>query len=134
MKIKISDHFNFVKLIKFTFPSIVMMVFTSIYGVVDGFFVSNFTGKTQFAAVNLIMPFLLLLGVVGFMFGTGGNAIIAKTQGEGKTERANQIFTMLVTLTAIVGFILFVAGELTMPWIVKTLGATEEMYDYAVLY
>ena len=109
MKIKISDHFNFVKLIKFTFPSIVMMVFTSIYGVVDGFFVSNFTGKTQFAAVNLIMPFLLLLGVVGFMFGTGGNAIIAKTQGEGKTERANQIFTMLVTLTAIVGFILFVS-------------------------
>lgn len=134
LKIKISDHFNFVKLIKFTVPSIVMMVFSSIYNVVDGFFVSNFTGKTQFAAVNLIMPFLMLLGVVGFMFGTGGNAIIAKTQGEGKTERANQIFTMLVTLTAIVGFILFVVGELTMPWIVKTLGATEEMYDYAVLY
>lgn len=111
-----------------------MMVFTSIYGVIDGFFVSNFTGKTQFAAVNLIMPFLMLLGVVGFMFGTGGNAVIAKTQGEGKTEKANQIFTMLVTLTAIIGFILFVVGEITMPQIVKILGATDEMFDYAVLY
>lgn len=134
MKIKISEHFTFFKLIRFTVPSIVMMVFTSVYSVVDGFFVSNFTGKTQFAAVNLIMPYLMLLGVIGFMFGTGGNAIISKTQGEGKKEKANQIFSMLVAITAFVGFILFIVGELSMPWIVKTLGATDEMYDYAVLY
>lgn len=134
MKIKISEHFTFFKLIRFTVPSIVMMVFTSVYSVVDGFFVSNFTGKTQFAAVNLIMPYLMLLGVIGFMFGTGGNAIISKTQGEGKKEKANEIFSMLVAITAFVGFILFIVGELSMPWIVKTLGATDEMYDYAVLY
>ena len=134
LKIKISEHFTTFKLIKFTVPSIVMMVFASLYTIVDGFFVSNYTGKTQFAAVNLIMPFLILLGVFGFMFGTGGNAIISKTQGEGKQKKANQIFSMIVTLTIIVGVVLFVLAEIFMPWIVKTLGANEEMYPYAVLY
>lgn len=134
MKIQISEHFTFGKLIKFTVPSIVMMVFTSVYNVVDGFFVSNFTGKTQFAAVNLVMPFLMLLGVVGFMLGTGGNAIVAKTQGEGKREKANQIFSMLVVLAIIVGIAMTIVGVVGMPWIVKLLGATKEMYDYCVLY
>ena len=81
MKIQISDHFNFKKLIQFTIPSIVMMIFSSIYNVVDGYFVSNYAGKTQFAAVNLVMPFLLMMGVIGFMFGTGGNAIVSKLLG-----------------------------------------------------
>lgn len=134
MKIRISEHFTFFKLIKFTVPSIVMMIFTSVYGVVDGFFVSNFTGKTQFAAVNLVMPFLMLLGVFGFMLGTGGNAIVSKTQGEGRYERANQIFSMLVVIAIIIGLIFSISGAIAMPWIVKMLGATENMFDYCVLY
>lgn len=92
MHIQLSDHFNYAKLLKFTFPSIVMLVFTSVYGVVDGFFVSNFVGKTPFTAVNFIMPFLMILGSLGFMFGTGGGALIAKTMGEGKIEKARQMF------------------------------------------
>ena len=88
MKIQLSEHFSYRKLLQFTLPSIIMMVFTSIYGVVDGFFVSNYAGKTQFAAVNLIMPFLMILGTIGFMFGTGGSALVSKTMGEGKREKA----------------------------------------------
>ena len=84
MEIKLSDRFTYKKLIRFTLPSIAMMIFTSIYGVVDGFFVSNFVGKTPFAAVNFIMPFLMILGAFGFMFGTGGSALVAKTLGEGE--------------------------------------------------
>ncbi|MBQ5572120.1 MAG: hypothetical protein IIT38_04515, partial [Bacteroidales bacterium] len=75
--IQLSDHFSYSKLLRFTLPSMVMMVFTSIYGVVDGIFVSNFVGKTPFAAINLIMPLLMFLGIVGFMFGSGGSALIA---------------------------------------------------------
>ena len=93
MKIQLSDHFDYKKLFRFTLPSIVMMIFTSIYGVLDGFFVSNFVGKTPFAAVNFIMPVLMILGGMGFMFGTGGGALIAKTLGEGKREKANRIFS-----------------------------------------
>ena len=96
MKIQLSDHFTYKKLLKFTFPSIVMMVFTSIYGVVDGFFVSNFAGKTPFAAVNFITPFLMILGAFGFMFGTGGSALVSKTMGEGNREKANRIFSLLI--------------------------------------
>lgn len=87
MKIQLSEHFTLKKLLKFVFPSIVMMIFTSVYGVVDGIFVSNFVGKIPFAAVNLIMPFLMILGALGFMIGTGGSAIISKTLGEGDKER-----------------------------------------------
>lgn len=97
MKIQISDHLNLKKLMQFTIPSIVMMMFSSIYNVVDGYFVSNYTGKTQFAAVNLIMPFLMLLSVIGFMFGTGGNAIVSKLLGEGNKKKANEIFSLLCT-------------------------------------
>lgn len=92
MRIQLSDHFSYGRLIRFTLPSIAMMIFTSIYGVVDGFFVSNFAGKTPFAAINLIMPFLMILSTVGFMFGTGGTAIVAKAFGEDDKVRANQYF------------------------------------------
>lgn len=89
MKIKLSDHFTYSKLLRFVFPSIIMMVFTSIYGVVDGLFVSNFAGKTAFASVNLVMPFVMILGGIGFMIGTGGTAFVSKVLGEGKKEKAN---------------------------------------------
>lgn len=95
MKIQLSDHFTFRRLLLFTLPSILMMVFTSIYSVVDGFFVSNFVGKTPFAAVNFIMPFLMILGSLGAMFGTGGSALISKALGEGKPEKAKQLFSFL---------------------------------------
>ena len=106
MKIKLSEHFTYHKLLRFVFPSIVMMIFTSIYSVVDGLFVSNFVGKSAFAAVNLIMPFLMGISALGFMIGTGGSAIVAKTLGEGKIENANEYFSMLVYITAIGGIII----------------------------
>ena len=96
MRIQLSEHFTYSKLLRFTLPSIIMMIFTSIYGVVDGIFVSNFVGKIPFAAINLIMPLLMVLGALGFMIGTGGTAITAKTLGEGKPEQANQYFSLLV--------------------------------------
>ena len=95
MQIKLSDHFTYGKLLRFTISSMMMMIFTSIYSVVDGFFVSNFVGKTPFAAVNFIMPVLMILGAVGFMFGTGGGALVAKTMGEGKTDKANEQFSRI---------------------------------------
>ena len=87
MRIQLSDHFNYNKLLRFVLPSILMMICTSVYGVVDGLFVSNFVGKTHFAAVNLVMPFLMAVVTIGFMIGTGGSAIVAKTLGEGKKEK-----------------------------------------------
>lgn len=134
MKIEISDHFTFGRLIRYTVPSIIMMVVTSIYSVVDGIFVSNFTGKTQFAAVNLTMPFLMLMSVIGFMLGTGGNAIISKTLGEGDKKKANEIFSMLVYITIGCGLVFFVLGEIFMPQIAVMLGADDAMLDYCVLY
>lgn len=107
-KIQLSDHFGYRRLIRFTIPSILMMIFTSIYGVVDGFFVSNFVGKTPFAAVNFIMPFLMVTGALGFMFGTGGSAYIAKIMGEGKKEKAQKVFSLLVTATIISGVMIAV--------------------------
>ena len=110
MDIKLSDHFTLRKLLKFVLPSIVMMVFTSIYGVVDGLFVSNYAGKDPFTAINLIYPFIMVLGAVGFMIGTGGTAIVAKTLGEGDRERANRYFSFLVYITLIAGVVLAVMG------------------------
>ena len=101
MTIQLSEHFTYKKLLQFVFPSIIMMIFTSIYSVVDGLFVSNFVGKSAFAAVNLIMPFLMGISALGFMIGTGGSAIVAKTLGEGKIENANEYFSMLVYLSLI---------------------------------
>lgn len=112
MHIQLSDHFTYQKLLKFTFPSIMMMIFTSIYGVVDGFFVSNFVGKTPFAALNFIFPFIMLLSAVGFMFGAGGSALVAKNMGEGKMELANRRFSFLVYFTIASGIVIAVLGIL----------------------
>ena len=98
-EIKLSDHFTYGKLLKFTLPSIGMMIFTSIYGVVDGFFVSNFVGKIPFAAVNFIFPFIMIMGSLGFMVGAGGSALVSKTMGERQMEKANRIFSLLVYVT-----------------------------------
>lgn len=100
MQISLSDHFTYQKLLRFVAPSILMMIITSIYSIVDGFFVSNFVGKNSFAALNLIFPVIMALAAVGFMIGTGGSALIAKTLGEGKPRKANEIFSMLVIVLA----------------------------------
>lgn len=134
MKIKLSDHFTYSKLLKFVFPSIIMMIFTSIYGVVDGLFVSNFAGKTAFASINLVMPFVMILGGIGFMIGTGGTALVSKVLGEGKKEKANKIFTMMIIFTLLLGTLLSVIGVVSMPWVADFLGATEEMMADCILY
>lgn len=108
MHIQLSDHFDNKRLLRFTFPSMVMMVFTSLYSVVDGFFVSNFVGKTPFAAVSFIMPVLMILGSVGFMFGAGGSALVSKTMGEGEPDQARKLFSLFVYSTAVCGVILAV--------------------------
>lgn len=132
--IQLSDHFNYKRLIKFTLPSVIMLVFTSIYGVVDGFFVSNFVGKTPFAAVNFIMPFLMILGCIGFMFGTGGGALIAKTIGEGDREKANRLFSMIVTVSVICGIVLAIAGIITLRPVAALLGAQGQLLEDSVVY
>lgn len=134
MKIQLSDHFTYKRLIRFTLPSIVMMVFTSIYGVVDGFFVSNFAGKTPFAAVNLIIPFLMIVATVGFMFGTGGTAIVAKAFGEGDSERANRYFSLFVYVAFGLGVIIAVLGFIFIRPISILLGAQGELLENCVVY
>ncbi len=134
MQIQLSDHFNYGKLFRFVLPSIGMMFFISIYGVVDGLFVSNYAGKTAFAAINLIMPFTMILGGMGFMIGTGGTALVAKTLGEGDKERAKQIFTMMVYFTVIFGALLTVLGIVFIEPIAYLLGATDAMIGYCVTY
>lgn len=134
MKIQLSDHFNFKKLLRFTLPSIIMLVFTSVYGVVDGFFVSNYVGKTPFTAVNFIMPFLMILGSLGFMFGTGGGALIAKTMGEGKTEKAERIFSLIVYTSAACGIILAVLGILFIRPLASALGAQGQLLEDSITY
>lgn len=134
MNIQLSDHFDYKRLLRFVFPSIIMMVFTSVYGVVDGLFVSNFVGKTSFAAVNLIMPFIMILGGVGFMLGTGGSALVAKTLGEGRKETANRYFTMMIYLTLILGVLLSGIGIVFMRPISILLGATDAMLTECVVY
>lgn len=134
MHIRLSDHFTYRKLLIFTFPSIAMMIFTSIYTVVDGFFVSNFAGKTPFAAVNLIMPVLLILGTVGFMFGTGGTAIVAKTCGEGDIKRANSYFSLFVYVAFAAGVVLAVLGIIFARPIAEVLGASGQLLSDCVVY
>ena len=134
MRIQLSEHFTYSKLLRFTFPSIVMMIFTSIYSVVDGLFVSNFVGKTPFAALNLVYPVIMILGTLGFMVGTGGSAIVAKTMGEGKPELANQYFSLLVAASAVGGAAISLAGVLLARPISLALGAEGEMLEYCVLY
>ena len=134
MQIHLSEHFTYGKLLRFTFPTIVMLIFTSIYGVVDGVFVSNFAGKTAFAAVNLIMPALMIFGTVGFMLGTGGSAVVARTMGEGDLPRARRYFSLIVYTGVLAGLVLTVLAELIMEPLCAALGAEGEMLDQAVLY
>lgn len=134
MKIQLSDHFSYSKLIKFTLPTIAMMIFTSIYGVVDGVFVSNCVGSDAFAAVNLIMPIIMILGSVGFMIGTGGSAIVSKTLGEGKKEKANEYFSMLVYLCVVSGVILSIIGIIFTGPIAVLLGAKGSIAKDCVTY
>lgn len=134
MNIQLSEHFTYRKLLSFTFPSVVMLVFTSVYGVVDGFFVSNFVGKTSFTAVNFIMPFLMILGSVGFMFGTGGGALIAKTLGEGKEKKARDLFSMIVYVSFACGVFLAVFGILFVRPIASLLGAKGQLLEDCVTY
>lgn len=131
---QLSEHFGYKKLLSFTLPSIIMMIFTSVYGVVDGFFVSNIVGKTPFAAVNFIMPVLMILGAVGFMLGTGGSALIAKAMGEGKPETANSLFSLFVYVTAVFGVIIAVVSIIFLPEIAILLGGEGDMLDGAVTY
>ncbi|MBQ9091229.1 MAG: MATE family efflux transporter [Anaerotignum sp.] len=134
MNIQLSDHFTYGRLIRFVIPSIAMMIFTSVYGVVDGLFVSNFVGKTPFAAVNLIIPFAMILGAFGFMFGTGGSALVAKTLGEGKEETANQIFSLLIYVALGLGILLALFGIVFVEPIAVRMGADESMLEYCVVY
>ena len=134
MNIKLSDHFTYRKLIRFCIPPVIMMVFTSIYSVVDGFFVSNFAGQVSFNAVNLIFPFIMILGGVGFMIGTGGTALIGKTLGEGKRDKANQYLSMIVILTVVVGAVLTLIGVTCIRPVAKLLGAQGVTLEECVIY
>lgn len=133
-KIQLSNHFTYSRLFRFVLPSIAMIVFTSIYGVVDGLFVSNFAGKTAFASINLIMPFLVILGALGFMLGTGGTALVSRVMGEGKKELANRYFSMITLFGVLLGVILTAVGILAMRPMAILLGATDAMVDDCVLY
>lgn len=134
MRIQLSDHFTYKNILRFSFPPIVMMVFTSIYGVIDGLFVSNFVGKVPFAAVNLVMPFIMILGGFGFMIGTGGSALVAKTIGEGDRDKANRYFSMMIQLTLICGIVLSAVGIVLIRPISYLLGATDAMIGDCVVY
>jgi len=133
-KIQLSDEFDYRRLMRFTYPTILMLVFTGVYGVVDGLFVSNFAGKTAFAAVNLIMPFLMLPAGIAFMIGSGGTALVAKTMGEGDDERAKRLFTMMVWLTVIIGVVVTVVNFVILEPVAKAFGAEGEMMDYCMRY
>lgn len=134
MQIGLGEHFNYNKLLRFVMPSILMMIFTSIYSVVDGLFVSNMVGKTAFAAVNFVIPLTMGLAAIGFMIGTGGNAIVAKTLGEGDRKKANEYFSMMAYLCIICGIVLAVAGEAVLRPLMAAMGAQGQMLDDSVLY
>lgn len=134
MQIQLSEHFTYKKLFQFTGPTIIMMIFTSLYGIVDGLFVSNVVGKTAFAAVNLILPFPTILSALGFMIGTGGSALISKTMGEGDDKKANSLFSLMVYLTIVLGTVISVIGLIFVPQVAVLLGAQGEMVDICVLY
>lgn len=133
-QIQLSDHFSYGRLIRFTLPSIFMMIFTSIYGVVDGFFVSNYVGSTPFAALNLAMPFIMILSAVGFMFGSGGTALVSMTLGKGEREHANELFSLIIYVLIAVGAAAAVIGFAAAPSVSRLLGATDELLPYSVTY
>ena len=134
MKIQLSDHFGYKRLLRFVISPILMMICTSLYSIVDGFFVSNFVGKTAFAAVNLYMPLMMGIGAFGFMIGAGGSAIISKTFGEGKKQLANEYFSMLIYITIIFGVICSIIGFLFLEPIILFLGAEGELIQYCMTY
>ena len=134
MEINLSEHFTYKNLIKFTLPTIIMMIFTSIYGVVDGIFISNVVGANSFASVNLIMPVIMIIGTIGFMIGTGGSAIISKTLSEGENKKANKQFSMLIYLEIILGIIFTIIALLVLEPVARLLGATEEMMSDCLIY
>lgn len=134
MKIQLSDHFTYKKLLRFTLPSIGMMIFSSIYGVIDGFFVSNFAGETEFTAVNFIMPFLMILGALGFMFGSGGSALIAKTLGEGNKKKANSLFSLFVYVSFALGILIAILGIVLLRPFASLLGAEGQLLENCVDY
>lgn len=134
MNIQLSDHFTYRRLIRFVIPSVAMMILTSIYGVVDGLFVSNFVGKTPFAAVNLVIPFTMILGAFGFMLGTGGTALVTKTLGEGRQEEANRIFSMLIYFALGLGVLLTIFGIAVLKGIVIKMGADDAMLRHCMIY
>lgn len=134
MKIQLSEHFTYKKLLRFVLPSIIMMIFTSIYSVVDGLFVSNFVGKTALAAINLTLPIIMGLSALGFMIGTGGSAIVARMLGEKKREKANEYFSMLIYVTAIGGILLSILGAIFIPAIASLLGAKGQLLSNCILY
>ena len=133
-RIQLSDHFTYKKLLRFVLSPILMMLFMSIYGVIDGLFISNYVGDTAFAAVNLMMPVLMILGSVGFMLGTGGTAIVSRLLGEGDSESANRYFSLFIFATIAGGIFFAALGEILIPYIPRWLKADEDMYDYCVLY
>ena len=134
MRIQLSDHFTYGRLLRFVLPSIFMMIFTSIYGMVDGFFVANYAGKTAFAAVNLIMPYAMGISVFGFMLGTGGSALISRTLGNGRSDLAQKYFSMFVYAGAVLGTVTAILSIVFMPDIAGLLGAEGQLYDFTVLY
>ncbi len=133
-KIQLSDHFNYRKLFRFVLSPIAMMIFTSIYGVVDGYFVSNYVGKTAFSSLNVIYPFIAILGGVGFMIGSGGSALVGKVLGEGDRDKANRYFTQMIIIAAILGVMLSGIGIAVMRPMAYLLGAEDNMVEYCVLY
>lgn len=134
MKIQLSEHFTYSKLLRFTFPSIIMMIFTSIYSVIDGLFVSNFAGKTALAAINIIYPFIMAVGALGFMMGTGGSALVGRLLGEGEKGKANKTFSLIVYMTAIAGILLSALAFLLVPTVSRLFGASGQLLDYCILY
>ena len=134
MNIQLSEHFNYTKLMRFTLPTITMMIVTSLYSVVDGIFVSNVLGSEAFAAVNLIFPFPMMLSAVGFMIGTGGSALVSMTLGEGRKQKANEYFSMLVAFVSAAGVLLTIFGIAFIRPISMLLGAEGELLDGCIIY
>lgn len=134
MHIDISSRFNYEQLFRFVLPSVVMMIFISTYTMVDGFFVSNYVGKTAFTAVNLIFPAIMVFACVGFMFGSGGSALVAKTMGEGQTEKANRLFSLIVLSAFAGGILLSALGYFLMPFLASAMGASGEVLACSVFY
>ena len=132
--IQLSDHFTYKKIARFTIPSIAMMIFMSIYGVVDGFFVSNYVGGTEFAALNLIMPYIMIFGAVGLMFGTGGSALVAFILGTGDKKKANEVYSLIVYILIALGLLFMVIGIVFARPMSILLGADEGMLPHCVLY